>query len=167
VKVRYLDREGVERAWEAIERVNCEGIVVIVPFTRENDVLLIRQFRPAVNRNVVEFPAGLIDTGEATEHAARRELREETGYDAEQLLFLAEGPLASGSSNGTMSVYLATGLVFKGISGRDETEDIEVLRIPSAGIEEAIEGFRRDGFAVDLKVFGFVDLAKRKLGLLR
>lgn len=165
VNVTYRDREGVVRQWEAVERVNCEGIVVIVPITDEQEVILIKQFRPAINKYVIEFPAGLVDTGEEVELAARRELREETGYDAEQLIFLAEGPLSSGSSNGFLFVYLATGLAFRGIEGRDEAEDIEVLKIQADRVGEAIEGFQRDGNSIDLKVFGFIDLAKRKMGI--
>ena len=96
--ITYKDSTGVLRSWETFERVNCNGIVVIVPVTSEGEVLIIRQFRPAVNSYVMEFPAGLNDKGESLEDAARRELIEETGYSAKEMIFLAEGPISSGAS---------------------------------------------------------------------
>ena len=68
------------RDWESVERVNCSGIVGMVPLTDDGDVILIKQFRPPVNGYVIELPAGLCDIGETLEDAARRELIEETGY---------------------------------------------------------------------------------------
>src|SRR5512135_380862 len=131
VLVRYIDGSGVtERDWEAVERVGCDGIVGIVPFTDEGEVVLIRQFRPPINGHVIELPAGLCDPGESREDAARRELIEETGYAAGDLTFLTEGPLSSGLSSEMLAVFAATGLTYVGIGKRDETEDIEVLKIP-------------------------------------
>ena len=74
VEIRYRDAKGIERTWEAIERVNIGGIVVMVAVTPANTVLLERQFRPPLGRDVLELPAGLVDPGEAMESAARREL---------------------------------------------------------------------------------------------
>ena len=70
VLVRYRDRCGdgsgvTERDWEAVERVGCDGIVGIVPFTDEGEVVMIRQFRPPMNGLVIELPAGLCDPGES------------------------------------------------------------------------------------------------------
>src|SRR4030043_518935 len=55
----YVDSLGIVREWESVERVNCKGIVGIVPVTDDKEVLLIRQFRPPVKGYVIEFPAGL------------------------------------------------------------------------------------------------------------
>jgi ADP-ribose pyrophosphatase len=66
-----------------------KDFVVIVAVTRENRILLVRQYRPAVASVTLELPAGHIEAGETPEQAARRELREETGYDAENLKLLA------------------------------------------------------------------------------
>src|SRR5512135_3318609 len=116
VLVRYIDGSGVtERDWEAVERVGCDGIVGIVPFTDEGEVVLIRQFRPPINGHVVELPAGLCDMGESPEDAAKRELIEETGYSAGQIRFLIRGPMSSGSSSEMLTVYVATDLSYVGI----------------------------------------------------
>lgn len=150
---------GVCRQWEAFERVGCSGVVGIVPLTREGEVVLIRQFRPPINAHVIELPAGLCDIGEFPEEAAKRELIEETGYSAGHLRFLTDGPLSSGASAEILLVYLATGLDYVGIDGRDETEEIEVLKVPIERLAETLRSFRASGDYVDLKVYGLIELA--------
>jgi ADP-ribose diphosphatase len=164
VLVRYRDGSGVtERDWEAVERVGCDGIVGIVPFTDEGEVVMIRQFRPPMNGHVIELPAGLCDPGESREDAARRELIEETGYAAEEMRFLTEGPLSSGLSSELLTVFLATGLTYVGIGKRDETEHIEVLHTPVDTLGEVLETLRDKGNYIDLKVYGLVELARNFL----
>jgi ADP-ribose pyrophosphatase len=57
----------------------------VVALTEQNEVLIVRQFRPAVEHETFELPSGLIDPGETPAEAARRELLEETGYEAGEL----------------------------------------------------------------------------------
>lgn len=163
VIVTYKDAQGIERQWEAVERHNCDGIVTIVPITDDNHIILIRQFRPPLGSFVIEFPAGLNDRGEPHEVAALRELIEETGYEAKELTFLTRGPLSSGSSREQLMVYLARGLEFKGIGQQDETEDIEVLKIPSDAVYEELQRFTDQGDFVDLKVPGLIEMARRRM----
>jgi ADP-ribose pyrophosphatase len=147
----YVDSKGATREWEFFERVNCKGIVVIVPVTDDNEVLLTRQFRPPVNGYVIEFPAGLMGETEGTlEEAARRELLEETGYAAEKMIYLTEGPLSSGASGEVLSAFLATGLEFRGLGKQDETEDIEVLKIPVHELYEKLSSLTSEGNLIDL-----------------
>lgn len=163
VRTAYTDSSGELREWESFERVNCQGIVAIVPVTDDNDVLLIRQFRPPVNGYVVEFPAGLNDKGETLEAAARRELIEETGYSADEMVFLTEGPMSSGSSGEILTAFFASGLEFKGIGQRDETEDIEVLKVPVDKLDNTLSALRSQGDYVDLKIYGLIELAKKRM----
>jgi len=166
VQIHYLDRSGgTSRIWEAVERVGCDGVVAIVPFTAEGMVILIRQFRPPVNGYVIELPAGLCDPGERLDSAARRELLEETGYAAEKLTFLTEGPLSSGLSSEMLSVFAATGLNHVGIGKRDETEDIEVLILPLAEVISELALRQKAGDFIDMKIYGLIELAKRSLEL--
>lgn len=151
------------RDWEAVERINCGGIVGIVPFTDAGEVLLIRQFRPPINGYVIELPAGLVDGGESFEAAARRELIEETGYAARDLHFLTEGPMSSGASAEILTVYVAKGVEHVGVGEQDETENIEVIATPINNLPERLEAFRKAGNRVDLKVFGLIELARRFL----
>ncbi len=161
MSLTYNGPGGMTRKWEAVERVNCDGIVGIVPITDAGEAILIRQFRPPLNNYVIEFPAGLNDRGETHEAAAVRELREETGYEAREMLFLAEGPLSSGASAEVLAVFLAKGLSYVGVGQRDETEDIEVLKVPLDELYDRLSVFSSQGDLIDLKIYGFVELAKR------
>jgi ADP-ribose pyrophosphatase len=159
----YIDSTGAIREWESFERVNCKGIVVIVPVTDNKEVLLIRQFRPPVNGYVIEFPAGLNEKGDMLEKAARRELLEETGYSARDMVYIGEGPLSSGASGEVITAFIARGLEFKGLGKRDEAEDIEVLKIPINELYDKLSVLRSEGNLIDLKIYGLLELAKRHL----
>lgn len=163
IRLRYRDSSGKFRDWEAVERVNCKGIVAVVPITNDGCALLIRQFRPPINGYVIEFPAGLNDRDEDLDVVAKRELLEETGYQAKEITFLGRGPLSSGSSVEVLTVYLAKGLEFIGISERDETEDIEVIKIPLDSVEEVLKGLEAKGDHIDLKILGFLAMAVKRL----
>lgn len=144
--------------WEFAERLNICGIVGIVAVTPEGNLLLVEQFRPAVNANVIELPAGLAgDTagtaGENLGDAARRELEEETGYTAERMTFLTEGPPSSGMSDEVIALYRADGLRKIGDGGGDHTEDITVHAVPLADVPAWLEAQRRRGIMLDLRIY--------------
>lgn len=168
VKLTYKDRQGCLRKWEAVERVNCNGIVAIIPVTADGDMILIRQFRPVVNNYVIEFPAGLSDRGENLIDAARRELVEEIGYTTGEFVLLAEGPISSGLSTEMLTVFLANRIfpaapeLMKQFPS-DESEDIEVIKTPTGDIYKALEAFRNNGDYVDIKIYGLLELAKKYL----
>lgn len=168
VMLRYKDKRGGERVWEAVERVNCNGIVAIIPVTPDGDLLLIRQFRPTMNCYVIEFPAGLNDRGEDLREAARRELVEETGYVSDDLEFLAEGPISIGLSTEMLSVYIAKNTrpapqELKEKYPIDETEEIELIKVPLSSAYKTMEGYRAKGDLVDIKIYGFVELARQRV----
>jgi len=79
------------------------------------------------------------------------------------MIYLTEGPLSSGSSGEILTAFLARGLEFKGIGERDETEDIEILKIPINELYDRLSAFRSGGNLIDLKIFGLLELAKRYL----
>lgn len=86
----YEDSHGNIRQWEAVERVNCSGIVIVIPVTKDKEFVFIRQFRPVLAGYVIEFPAGLNDRKESLIEVAKRELIEETGLFSDEIVFLAE-----------------------------------------------------------------------------
>ncbi|KAL4730928.1 ADP-ribose diphosphatase [Fusarium chlamydosporum] len=87
-KINYDDARGVQRTWESAERltrpkdadIDGVGIVAILEKSTGPELILQKQYRPPVDKVVIEVPAGLIDEGETAEECAVRELREETGY---------------------------------------------------------------------------------------
>ena len=81
IEFKYEDEEKNVRKWEGINRKQQTPVVVIIAQLKpSNRYILIRQFRPPTKSYILEFPAGLIDTGEDIQSAAKRELLEETGY---------------------------------------------------------------------------------------
>ena len=168
LNIDYTDKAGSLRTWEAVERVNCRGIVSIVPLTADGDILFVRQFRPVMDGFVVEFPAGLNDRDESLQEAARRELVEETGCNAEEFILLAEGPISSGLSTEVLTVFLAKSVTpapdrLRQLYLPDESEDIEIIRMPLSAMYERLAAFRERGDFIDLKIYGLAELAKKKL----
>jgi len=132
VEIHYRDANGIVRNWEAIERVNIGGIVVMVAVTPANTVCL----KGSSARHLAGMSSssrGLVDPGESMESAARRELIEETGWSARELRFLVEGPMSTGASTEIIRTYLCTGLEHVGKAGGDDNEIIEVIEVPSRG----------------------------------
>src|SRR3954467_3378014 len=90
--------------WEFAKRKNLTGIVGIVAVTDDGKLVLVEQFRPPVGKRVIELPAGLAGDSGGTEGedlavAAKRELLEETGYEAKQWTRLVDGAASAGMTN--------------------------------------------------------------------
>jgi len=144
--------------WEYVERTRCSGIVVIVPMTKEGKVIFVEQFRRPVEAQVIEWPAGLVNDKtlhdlETMETAARRELLEETGYEAGHLTLFAGGPVSSGLSSEIITFYQALNVVKKGPGGGDATESIKVHEIPLKEADSWLCEMGKKGFLVDPKVY--------------
>ncbi len=101
-------------------------------------VLLVRQYRYAAGKETLEIPAGTIDRDETGEEAARRELREETGFDCETLETLASYHPAIGYSSERMTVYLARGLGKSPLQG--DEEDIRLEKVPFDEVYARVTG---------------------------
>lgn len=109
--------------------------VVIVALKPNGNVIMERQFRKPMEGVAFEIPAGKIDPGEDKAHAAARELREETGYTADNIRYLTASWPSVGFSREVLHVFLATGL-HEGETDFDENEAIDLEEHP---IEELFD----------------------------
>jgi len=147
-----LDDDG----WEYVTRPNIKGVVVIVAITDDERLLLVEQHRPAVGNRVIELPAGLVgdvDAGESLIVAAERELREETGFAAREIVALAEGPIAVGVSDEMISFFQARGLARVGVGGGDASEQITTHEVPLPELRRFLAASTAAGLAVDPKIY--------------
>ena len=134
------------------------GAVAIVALTDEGSVVLERQYRYPLRRELVEIPAGKLDPGEAHLETGKRELLEETGYSAAQWTYLGRIHNAIGYSDEGIELWLATGLQ-KGEAKLDAGEFLEVFTLP---FEEAL-AMANDGRISDVKtIVGLFWTASRR-----
>lgn len=124
-------------------------IVAIVAVTEEGKVLLAEQFRAPVEKNVIEFPGGKTDLDEPLEQTAKRELLEETGYQARSIKFLAQGPIHAGKSPALIAFFLASGL--RKIS--DGEDRITLHEIPLKEIESWLKQKERENSWIDPGIY--------------
>jgi ADP-ribose pyrophosphatase len=152
LRVKKKDR------WEYVERCKTSGIVAILPITNNQEVILVEQFRVPVNQRVIEIPAGLAGDIEGQEHealaeAAKRELLEETGYEAERMEYLTNGPPSAGLSTEVVTFFRARGLRKVSEGGGDGSENIRVHAVPLTELETWIASKRHEGCLVDYKIY--------------
>jgi len=120
------------------EVVEHSGAVVVAALNEAAEVIMVRQFRHPVEQVLLELPAGTIDAGEEPLACAKRELLEETGYEAEEWISLYRFFSTPGFSTEEMHLFLAAGLR-KGKQHTDEDEFIEVVTAPLNRALEMIE----------------------------
>lgn len=116
--------------------------VAILPVKDDGSVVLVNQFRVSVNNWVLEVPAGRVEAGEDLADAVRRELREEVGYDAEEVVKLASVYTAPGYSDEVLHVFLARKLKFVGAA----PEPGELIKTVELSADEALETLLKSGF---------------------
>ncbi len=129
------------------EYIDHPGAVAIVPIVHGDMVLLERQFRYPLGREMVEIPAGKIDPGEDPLDTAKRELREETGQIAAGWRHLGTIHPLVAYSNEHIELFLATGLTATQGAALDHGEFLETFTLP---LSEALE-WVRDGRITDSK----------------
>ena len=121
------------------------GAVCIVALNNNNEVLLVKQFRKAIEDSLLEVPAGRLEQDEDPEEAALRELREETGYRAKFLKPIGRFYTTPGFTDEIMYVFLAQGLVPDPLQP-DDDEFVEVIKVKkSLMIDMVMTGNIQDG----------------------
>ena len=116
-------RVGARTSLSEVSNHTCD------PSDDDPQILLIRQYRYAAERYLYEVPAGRLDANEAPEHCARRELREETGCEAERVEHMFTMYTTPGFTDERIHVFMAVGLT-RGEVAREPDEFIEVETLP-------------------------------------
>ncbi len=125
---------GRQTKREIVEHDDCVAIVAI---DADDNVLLVRQFRKPVEKELLEIPAGGIDPGEEPAAAVSRELREETGYRPNSIKRIGGFYATPGYGTEYLHLYLATELVPDRLQA-DDTESIELVPVPTGQIADLI-----------------------------
>lgn len=121
------------------------GAVAVVPITDEGEVLMVRQYRYPFETVLLEVPAGKLDPGEDCETCARRELSEETGADAEELIPIGEYYPSVAILDENIRLYIARGLTCRQ-AHTDEDEFLQLERIPlKTLVAQVLSGEIKDG----------------------
>ena len=143
-----------EGEWECIRH---PGGALAVPFTSKGELVLVQQYRFAVQGRLLEFPAGTIEPEETPEETIQREIEEEIGYRANTWQSLGSFPLAPGYSDEFIYAFLATDLeAIAAPPEMDVDEDIEVIHMPPEKFERAI----LNGEPIDAKSIASFLMAK-------
>jgi ADP-ribose pyrophosphatase len=126
-----VDCGGFEAAREVVRH---PGGVAVLALDNERRVVMVRQFRYAVGKELLELPAGRLEPGEDPMKAGLRELGEETGYTASRIEFLGRLIPTGGYDSEVIWLYLATGL----IAGRPHPDEGEVVACRLIPFDEAV-----------------------------
>ncbi|KGR79615.1 NUDIX domain-containing protein [Ureibacillus manganicus] len=117
------------------EIVNHPGAVAIIPITDDGKVILVEQYRKALERSIIEIPAGKLELGEAPEHTAIRELEEETGFGCHELTYIQTFATSPGFADEVIHLYVAKQL-YK-IENKAELDEDEFVSLIEVTLEEA------------------------------
>lgn len=143
--------------WEYVSRARNIRAAVILAIDEEDHVLLVEQYRVPLKRTCLELPAGLVgdsddNADEVATDAARRELIEETGYDAARMEVVGEFYSSPGMVTESFTLLRAHGLTKVGTGGGVDDEEIITHRVALADIGAFVAARRAEGMAIDVKL---------------
>ena len=104
--------------------------VNVIPITRENEIVLVEQFRYGIEKPTLEIPGGMVDGGESPIKSAQRELLEETGFSSDEWSSLGKVSSNPAILDNYTHLYLAEGCRRKQVQNLDEHERIKIHKIP-------------------------------------
>ncbi|MEN9571551.1 MAG: hypothetical protein RL172_2782 [Bacteroidota bacterium] len=107
--------------------------------TTDGQAVMVRQYRYPVNETMMELPGGFIDSGEEQSAAMARELKEETGYAFDDIIYLGKVAANPGVLNNYTHLFLATGGVKVAAQSLDANEDIAVELVPLATVKTMLQ----------------------------
>lgn len=158
VEVDEVELDGGRRAEREV--VRHPGGVAVLAVDDQNRAVMVRQFRYAAGREMLEIPAGRLEAGEEPQAAGLRELREETGYRAAQCDSLGEIIPTGGYCTERIYLYLARGLTL-GETSPDDGEFVEPLLMPLETLRGDILQGRINDAKTAVAVMRGLDLLER------
>jgi ADP-ribose pyrophosphatase len=150
--------------WEYASR--CKAMTAVVIYAEvDGKVLMIEQDRVPIGKSCIELPAGLV--GDEDENAtvletAAKELREETGYEAERFEVIGEFYSSPGMIAESFTLVRAHGLTRVGDGGGNEDEEIEIHLVPKADVRDFVARMREAGRAIDVRILALADFVTGK-----
>ncbi len=112
------------------EIVNHPGAVAVIAITDEGKLVVVEQYRKALERSIIEIPAGKLEPGEEPATTAVRELEEETGYGCRELTYLQSFATSPGFADEIIHLFVARGLYeIENRAAMDEDEFVELMEI--------------------------------------
>ncbi len=151
INIEEMDVEIGSLGYHKYQIIRHPGGSAVLPVHEDGTISLIRQLRPAVGKSMLEIPAGRLSHLEPPMDCAARELLEETGIRATQLIPLGTIYSSPGVFDEIIHLFAATGLS-QGIAQPESDEDIEVLRVPAAEVHAMI----LDGRICDAKTMAAI-----------
>lgn len=145
-----------DKKYSKREIVEHPGGVAVIPVASDNSIILVKQYRKAIERFLMEIPAGKLELNEEPRETAIRELKEETGYEAKKIEYLLEFYTSPGFSNEKIYLFLATDL----IEGEATPDSGEFIEMEKYNIDDLIKMVER-GEIIDSKTIIGINLAKK------
>lgn len=153
---------GFHHEWEMVKRKTCGRCVGVAAITPAHEVILIKIFRIAQNRYVLDVCGGHPDKkGELDVELTRRELLAETGYTVDALEEMFSGALDAVLLEEEVVYFLGTNARKVAEPKLDDAEDIEVLKIPLGALRQYLT-HPPDGVLVDIKLWGVLGYLEHK-----
>lgn len=130
------------------ELVKHPGAVAVIPVTKDGKIIMVRQFRKALEKEIIEIPAGKLELGEAPEVTAIRELEEETGYTTKQLQYVQSFYTSPGFADEIIYLYYTDQL--EPMIDEAELDEDEFVEVMEVSLDEA-ETFMKEQKIHDAK----------------
>ncbi|AWR93481.1 NUDIX hydrolase [Acidianus brierleyi] len=141
-----------------LQYIKHRGSAVMIPVIDRENIVLIKQYRPVIGKWIYEFPAGTIEENEEPEVTARRELIEEVGYEAGELIHLFDFYPSPGITTELMHMYLAKNLKFVG----SKPEEYEIIESEKMSLDNAINMFLQGQIEDGKTIIGILYLARNR-----
>lgn len=166
IEVDYIKADGESAKWFGVTRNTAAAAVVIAAVTDKNELILVSQLRPMLGDETIELPAGLMDIeNEGMLETAKRELLEETGYEARELRILVGGPKGLPVSSGLTDerLYLVLAMGATKVAEPFTNEGTKPILVPLSEAESWLRNIEAEGVNLDYKMFANLALLEKEL----